>query len=412
MLFENYVRDRSVSVTEFTRLVKLTIENEPLFANVWIQGEISNFARATSGHLYFTIKDQGAALPCVMWKGSAQRIQGVNLRDGVSLQVHGSLTVYEVQGKYQLVVDQVKVGGEGDLYAEFARLKAKLESEGLFDQDRKRSLPPIIRNIGVVTSETAAAYQDILNTLRRRLPLVSVTLSPTLVQGNDAPASIVRAIELLDKQTDLDVIILARGGGSVEDLWSFNDERVVRAIAATKTPTITGVGHEIDFTLVDFASDVRAPTPTAAAEIATPITADILREDVLSVFGEISTCLSDLIEDQTNLLERTKGRIGYLSPSRKLETNVQKVDGLSLRIEQAGKNILNLHTSELKGVQKRLQSIDPRGILRRGYAIVQHRDSKKVVKLVEQVNTGSEVDVFLSNGKLGVLVQEISQEIQ
>jgi len=379
MLFENFTRDRSVTVSEFTRLIKLTIENEPLFSNVWVQGEVSNFTRATSGHLYFTMKDQGASLKCVMWKSSAFKNQGVAIKEGISLQVHGSLSLYEVSGQYQLVVDQVKVAGEGELYAEFARLKKQLEGEGLFDLSRKRPIPTSPLNIGVVTSETGAAFQDILNTLSRRLPLVTVWLAPTLVQGVDAPAGIIKALKLVNQVPNLDVIILARGG-------------------------------EIDFTLVDFASDMRAPTPTAAAEIATPISIDLLQGQI-EAYGQLLQDFSDgLIRQLEDGLSVLRSRLSYFSPARALMTQSQVVDGLSQRLNRANENIFGIKRSQLDGLLKRLESNNPHGILKRGYAIVQDRATNQIIKTASQANPKSELDVTLYDGSLVVVVTEIKTE--
>jgi len=266
---------QTYTVSKLTFHIRKLLEENEVLQDVWVQGEISNLSRPASGHIYFTLKDASAALKCVMWKTSAMRLNpsitlraGLSLRDGMAVEVHGKIGVYEPAGQYQLYADQIRPVGEGALYQEFMRLKALLEAEGLFDPDRKRNIPEIPHKIGIVTSTTGAALRDILNTLRRRLPLVEVLLAASPVQGTDAPPAIVKAIQSLHYQLP-DVIILARGGGSIEDLWAFNDERVVRAVADSQIPIICGVGHETDFTLCDFAADLRAPTPTAAAELAT-----------------------------------------------------------------------------------------------------------------------------------------------
>lgn len=410
MLFENFSRDRSVTVTEFTRLIKLTIDNEPLLSDVWVLGEVSNVTRAISGHTYFTIKDQGASLRCVMFKNNALKNLNVTLREGISLQVHGNLGVYETAGQYQLIVDQLKEAGEGELYAEFARLKKKLEAEGVFDQERKRPIPESPKRIGVVTSETGAALQDILNTLSRRLPTVIVDLAPTLVQGADAPAGIIKALAALDQIPDLDVIILARGGGSIEDLWCFNNELVVRAVAGSKTPIITGVGHEIDFTLVDFAADLRAPTPTAAAEIATPITIEMLASQLAVFQQEMTQSLSMALSQRADLLFSIKSKLTYFTPSKMLMNQAQVVDGLSQRIQRAILGIQGIKHSQLAGLARRLDSIDPKGILKRGYAIVQERNTHKIISRVEPHLLGAELDVTMAKGKLVVVVQNVMVE--
>ena len=258
------------TVSKLTFYIRKLLEENEVLQDVWVQGEISNLSRPASGHIYFTLKDSNAALKCVMWKTSAVRLR-MGLQDGMEVEVHGRIGVYEVSGQYQLYADQIRPLGEGALYQEFLRLKAMLEAEGLFAPERKRPIPLLPKKIGIVTSRTGAALHDMLHTLGRRLPIVEVLVAPSAVQGIEAPPAIVSALDSLILQSP-DVILLARGGGSIEDLWAFNDERVVRAVANSPIPIICGVGHETDFTLSDFAADLRAPTPTAAAELATQIT--------------------------------------------------------------------------------------------------------------------------------------------
>ncbi|HEX6269643.1 MAG TPA: exodeoxyribonuclease VII large subunit, partial [Anaerolineales bacterium] len=294
------------TVSRLTLYIRRLLEENEVLQDVWVQGEISNLSRPASGHIYFTLKDSSAALRCVMWKTSASRL-GIPLQDGREVEVHGRIGIYEVSGQYQLYVDQIRPLGEGALYQEFLRLKSMLEAEGLFAPERKRSIPMFPRRIGIVTSGTGAALRDMLNILRRRLPLVEVILAPSPVQGIEAPPALVEAIRLLNYHLP-DVILLARGGGSIEDLWAFNDERVVRAVAMSEVPVICGVGHETDFTLCDFAADLRAPTPTAAAELATQITLlDLnaalqnyrsrLVSSTLNLIGEKKTVLTSLIAE-------------------------------------------------------------------------------------------------------------------
>jgi exodeoxyribonuclease VII large subunit len=238
--------------------------------DLWLEGEVSNWKHAPSGHIYFTLKDEAASIRCAMWRSNIQRAAYLPAGDGEAVLAHGYVSVYEPQGVYQFYVDDVQPVGLGSLYARFEQLKARLQAEGLFDADRKRSLPHFPRRIGVVTSPSGAVLRDILNVLRRRYPLAEVIVAPTLVQGPEAPAQIVRALERVGQVPGVDVIILARGGGSLEDLWAFNDEAVARAIVAAPVPVVSGVGHETDFTIADFAADLRAPTSSAAAELVTP----------------------------------------------------------------------------------------------------------------------------------------------
>lgn len=407
MLFDERFEQHTITVTVFTRYIKAILENEPGLNNAWVEGEVSNVTRATSGHVYFTVKDQGASLSCVMWRNNAQKLKGAELREGVSIQVHGNISVYEPTGKYQLVVDQIKTTGEGSLYAEFARLKDKLDKEGLFDPSQKRALPLFPLNIGVVTSETGAAYQDILNTLRRRMPMATILLSHATVQGIDAPASIMRALQALDNQPDVDVIILARGGGSMEDLWCFNDENVVRSITATRCPVITGVGHEIDFTLADFAADMRAPTPTAAAEMASPITIEQLKDTVAGLSQTLIENAAYAIEDKLKTLSTMQQRLALMAPHKQVNTSWQKLDDLSGRLSRAMGHQMSIQRATLDGLHKRLLAHHPSLILKRGFSIVQRANDGKVVKLVEDVEVGSKLTVMVSDGRFGSTVEKL-----
>src|SRR6266540_260036 len=291
---------QTFTVSKLTFLIRKLLEENEVLQDVWVQGEISNLSRPASGHVYFTLKDSSAALKCVMWKTSAARLR-IPLQDGKAVEVHGKIGVYEVSGQYQLYADQIRPVGEGALYQEFMRLKAMLEVEGLFAPERKRPIPMFPQKIGIVTSATGAALRDMLNILRRRLPLVQVILAPSPVQGIEAPPALVKAIQALNLQSP-DIILLARGGGSIEDLWAFNDERVVRAVASSSIPIICGVGHETDFTLSDFAADLRAPTPTAAAELATQLTIQDLTVTISSLQSRLNTATLDFLNDQRTFL--------------------------------------------------------------------------------------------------------------
>src|SRR5919108_903603 len=317
------------TVSKLTFYIRKLLEENEVLQDVWVQGEISNLSRPTSGHIYFTLKDSSAALRCVMWKTSAARL-GIPLQEGKAVEVHGKIGVYEVSGQYQLYVDQIRPMGEGALYQEFMRLKAMLEAEGLFAPERKRLIPMFPQKIGIVTSATGAALRDMLNTLRRRLPLVEVILAPSAVQGAEAPPALVKAIQSLVLQSP-DVILLARGGGSIEDLWAFNDERVVRAVAMSAVPIICGVGHETDFTLCDFAADVLAPTPTAAAELATQITMIDLRASLQRYRTRLLSATLKLLAEQKTALSSLASQLRYVSPDRRIQSERQRVDELARR---------------------------------------------------------------------------------
>jgi exodeoxyribonuclease VII large subunit len=386
------------TVSKLTFYIRKLLEENEVLQDVWVQGEISNLSRPASGHIYFTLKDSSAALRCVMWKTSAVRL-GMPLQDGKAVEVHGKIGVYEVSGQYQLYADQIRPVGEGALYQEFMRLKAMLEAEGLFAPERKRLIPMFPKTIGIVTSATGAALRDMLNTLRRRLPLVEVILAPSPVQGIEAPPALVKAIQLLNYQLP-DVILLARGGGSIEDLWAFNDERVVRAVANSAVPVICGVGHETDFTLSDFAADLRAPTPTAAAELATQITMIDLHASLQSYKTRLVSGTLNRLAEQKTSLSSLISELRYVSPKRRIQSGRQHVDELTRRARSSLFHQVQLQSAHIKGMQRRLQALNPMAVLRRGYAVVTRKDDGSVVSRVEQVS--DEMKVRVSDGEFEV----------
>jgi exodeoxyribonuclease VII large subunit len=333
-----------------------------------------------------------------MWKTSAAKLD-LFPRDGMEVEVHGKIGVYEPQGQYQLYADQIRPVGEGALYQEFLRLKSMLEAEGLFDPERKRPIPEFPKRIGIVTSATGAALRDMLNTLRRRLPLVEVILAPSPVQGTEAPPALVKGVQSLNRQ-GLDVIIIARGGGSIEDLWAFNDERLVRVVADSEVPVISGVGHETDFTLCDFAADLRAPTPTAAAELATPITAQDLAGAVSNLKSLLAAYTVDIIQEKQSELAALIAQLRYASPARRIQSETQRVDDLSRRAYSSLFHRVQLQSTHVKGMHRRLEALSPLAVLARGYAVVTRKEDGKVVSRVGQA---SEVmNVKVSDGEFEV----------
>jgi len=390
--------ERPYTVSEITGRIRALLEREPLLQGVWIEGEISNFSRASSGHIYFTLKDAGAQMNAVIWRAQAQALTYVP-RSGDQVVIHGRIGLYEQAGRYQIYVDAIRPAGRGSLYQEFERLKAQLEAAGLFAPERKRPLPAYPQHIGVVTSPTAAAFRDVLNVLTRRYPLAEVLLSPTLVQGETAPPQIVAALAALNAREDVDVTLIVRGGGSLEDLWAFNDERVARAVAGSRIPVISGVGHETDFTLTDFAADHRAPTPSAAAEMATPDRAELqalLQQRQAQLARTVEARLRGF-RDRVTRLDRT---LQYLSPATRLANARQRVDDLLARADAAVAHRLVVQRQRVQGLAARLTALNPDAVLGRGYAIVRERETGHVITSAKAITAGLALILRLQDGEV------------
>ena len=392
------------SVSEITYYIRDLFAFDETLKDVWIKGEVSNMRPASSGHWYFTLKDQEAQIRCVMWRSAASR-QSVVPQDGDELEVHGSISVYEVRGEYQLYADLIRPVGVGDLYQQFERLKAQLAVEGLFDADRKREAPEFPLKIGVVTSPTAAAFQDILNVLSRRFPIAEVVLSPTLVQGGEAAGQIVRAIGRLNAYSDVDVIILSRGGGSIEDLWPFNDEFVARTVADSRIPVITGVGHDTDFTIVDFVSDARAPTPSAAAELATPDIAE-WRETLMELDADLISIIGEYLNNKRERIRVVDRNLQHVSPVQFIRNSRQRVDDLQGRVGQLGRSHLNLLRERLQSRISALNAANPDAILSRGYAIVTESESGKRIISELDAEPGTGITIQLKDGQLKARIED------
>jgi len=392
----------SYSVSEITRHIKDQLEADPTLRDIWIEGEISNWVRSRAGHCYFTLKDARASIRAVMWRAVANHLPWTP-QDGQSVRAHGYVSVYEPQGQYQFYVDTLVATGRGELYLEFEALKARLQAEGLFDAGRKRALPAFPACIGVVTSSTGAALRDILNVLDRRWPLVRVWVSPTLVQGTSAPLQIVAALQALYARRDVDLIIVARGGGSMEDLWAFNDERVARTIVESPVPVISGVGHEIDFTIADFVADLRAPTPSAAAEVAVPD-----RAEVGAQFAALDEALRGAmhrrLDEARSALQVRQQALVRLSPQGRIGRGRQGVDDLARRAERAWEHRRVLLCERVAGLERRLSGLNPYAILDRGYAVVRRRDGS-VIRVVAQAAAGEPIDVRVSDGSFPARVE-------
>lgn len=394
----------TLSVSQLTAAIRHLFDADNRLQDVWVSGEVSNMTKASSGHWYFTLKDSGSQLKCVMWRSAVLR-QPVTPRDGDAIMAHGKVSVYEPRGEYQLYADEVRSVGLGDLYLRFEELKNRLQAEGLFDAERKRPIPTFPRCIGVVTSPEAAAFQDIQNVLRRRFPLAEVLLSPTMVQGSDAPPLIAAAVERLNAYGAVDVILICRGGGSIEDLWAFNDERVARAVANSRIPIISGVGHETDFTITDFAADLRAPTPSAAAEVATP---DI--EDLRGALGRLQLDMLAVVQNKLDGLQSrvtSAGRtLGHVSPQAHIHRLRQRVDELNGRLYSSQRSRLLLLRERLAARFGALNAANPEALLERGYAIVTGSADGQRITSAHRIKPGTGITITLKDGALKARVED------
>jgi exodeoxyribonuclease VII large subunit len=397
MLFgEQELEGPTWTVGELTAYIRELFDIDYRLRSVRVEGEISNFTRARSGHLYFTIKDAQAQLKCVMWRSAAERLS-FSPDDGDSIIASGRVSVYEAGGVYQLYADSLEPAGRGALALTFERLKRDLAAEGLFAPEHKKSIPVLPVKIGIVTSIDAAALRDVLNVLGRRWPLLQVLVAPTLVQGQDAPRQIVQALQWLDGRHDIDTIILTRGGGSIEDLWPFNDEHVARAIYAADHPIIVGVGHETDFTISDFVADLRAPTPSAAAELAVPDSAEV-RAAIAEMAQAAASAMRSSLAWRSNTVGGLMRALGHLSPIKQLESGRQRTDWLAGRLDKAMFQYLVGLKSRLMVSRAAMEGLGPMATLRRGYAIVRKEDGV-LVRSAGQVEEGDRLKVQVADGE-------------
>ncbi len=390
------------SVAALTHFVRELFDSNPQLQDVSVEGEVSNLTRSTAGHLYFTLRDAQAALNCVVWRADAQQLarQPIN---GDQVVAFGSVSVYEQTGRYQLYATSVQLAGLGERLRQLEELKRRLAAEGLFDAGRKRALPAMPRHIALVTSPRGAAVSDMRRVLARRWPLALVSLLPAVVQGDSAPAEIVAALQAANRKHP-DVILLARGGGAIEDLWAFNDERVVRAIVASAAPVVTGVGHETDVTLADFAADVRAATPSVAAELATPNQYDV-RQQLDRSSARLSSLMRGALRDRSAALLDALRMLQALSPRAQLRATAARLQSLQLRLQRGVQSRLQLQRARLDRMQQLLLTLGPVPTLARGYAIVTH--AGVVVRQAQAVPPPAQVHVRLAQGSFTAEVQEI-----
>src|SRR4051812_9226713 len=382
-----------LTVSQLLRSVRMTLESR--FPLAWVRGEVSNLSRAPSGHLYFTLKDGSAQADCVMFRSRAATLDG-ELQDGAQIEARALVTLYEPRGRFQLNVEQVRRAGLGPLHERFLRLKEKLGGEGLFAREAKRPLPAFPRTIGIVTSPAAAALRDVLTTLQRRNPAISVIVYPVPVQGDGAARRIAAMLARAGERAECDVLLLVRGGGSIEDLWQFNEEAVARAIRACRIPVVVGVGHETDFTIADFAADARAATPTAAAELASPS-----RAELLGRLAECARCVSR--EMRRRLDYAAQAADGWarrlVHPAERLRSYQHRVDQFSARLGFAFLQRLKDCASVLAGLQGSLRSLDPTAVLERGYSITLNARGK-VLRDAASVRKGDHVKTRLARGQI------------
>ena len=383
------------TVTQVTTYLKDSLDRDAFLADLWVSGEVSNLSRPSSGNLYFTLKDAQTQMRCVMFRSGRG---GDLITGGDAVIVHGRLSLYPARGEVQVYVDMVQPEGTGVLHLELERLKARLEDEGLFEPTRKRPLPPFPRKVGVVTSPTGAVLQDICTVVGRRYPLAEVVLSPTPVQGNLAAPEIVEALRALNDLGDIDVIIVARGGGSLEELWPFNEEVVARAIYGSRVPVISGVGHETDTTIADLVADRRAPTPSAAAEIAVP-DATLLQQQVVAFQRDAISSMNQLVFQRQQELAAWTQRLRSRGPQ--VDTWQQRVDDLTQSLARGLATSLALAGERFAGLEQRLAALNPHAVLERGYAVVQRSDDATPVTNVGQVQPDDALTVTVRDGSFG-----------
>lgn len=397
------MQDKYVTISRINNYLKSYFDNNPHLQHVYLKGEISNFKNHTRGHLYFTLKDEESRLSAVMFQGYANTLN-FNPEDGMNVLVEGRISCYPAQGTYQIYVEKMEVDGIGNLYIEFEKLKKKLASEGLFDEKYKKPIPKYPTKIGIITASTGAAIKDILSTIKRRYPICETILFPCLVQGKSAAPDIVKQINTA-QEYDLDVIICGRGGGSIEDLWAFNEECVARAIFDSKIPIISAVGHEIDFTIADFVSDLRAPTPTGAAEMAVPTINDV-KYMIKQLRHRANEYISNMLKLKKDRLNLIKDSFILKNPLSIYEVKEQKLDMLIDNLNKNIKNILENKNHELVLMVNTLKLINPLNILDRGYSIV--KKEEKVIKDINDIQIKDNIDIRLKNGNIKAIVEEVN----
>ncbi len=393
--------DTALTITELNKYIKTIIDSDRTLSSVTVTGEISNLVYHTSGHIYFSLKDSESQIKAIMFRSSAARLK-FPLENGMRVVVHGSVSVYTQGGSYQLYANTIEPDGIGALYLAYERLKEKLSEEGLFSPEYKREIPKIPEAIGVITSPTGAAVRDIINVLGRRFPLAKIYIYPSLVQGEGAPENLISALDYFDKTSLVDVIIIGRGGGSLEDLFAFNDEALARKIFSVKIPVISAVGHETDFTICDFVSDLRAPTPSAAAELAVPDVRELLvRLDTSE--ERLNTALLSLVGRKRELLSRVLEKGAFRDTAALTEDRRERLSELSLELSDAIRDLIDAKKSSLLLASEKINILNPLSVLTRGFSVAQKNG--KAIRTKSDVALGDRIEVRLKDGVLGALVE-------
>lgn len=440
------------TIKEINKYIRMRMDVDPVLSDVWLRGEVSNFTHHSSGHMYFTLKDKESRIKCVMFASHNARLKFMP-REGSKVLARGTISVFERDGAYQFYANDMQPDGLGSLYLAYEQLKAQLEEEGLFAQSRKRSLPLFPRQIGVVTSPTGAAVRDIITTLQRRYPIANIVIAPVQVQGQLAAPSIVKAIQMLNREGNCDVLIVGRGGGSLEELWAFNEESVAREIAASAIPVISAVGHETDFTIADFVADIRAATPTAAAELAVPHLQEV-KARLTRNKEKLSYALNKQVSDLSQRLRRAQQSSTFVQPKRfflqqaervdylqtGLQVNLRKrIDKNQIKISQLESKLARLHpengillmkknvhvaSTQLEQVMKRLlddkklnvissmkqlDALSPLKVMARGYSLA-YSENQQLIKNSAQVHVGDRIHVKLSDATLNCVVEKIKED--
>ena len=395
------------SVTQLNEYVRMLLDGNAVLSDIWIKGEISNFTNHRTGHMYFSVKDAGASVRVVMFKAHAARLK-FEPRDGMKVLLHGRVSAYVPGGQYQFYADLMEADGLGSLYLAFEQCKARLQAEGLFDPARKKQIPRLPGRVGIITSPTGAAIRDIINVTGRRYPQGELLIFPSLVQGEQAAAYLAGGIRYFNRAQNVDVIIIGRGGGSIEDLWAFNDERLAREIAASAIPVISAVGHETDFTICDFVADLRAPTPSAAAELVFP--------DRLALKAELDARLARIGALTLSGVQARKRQLQTLSASRALRSPAtvlaekqMRVDELWLRLQSAGQQMTERKKQTLGAAVGKLEALSPLAVLKRGYAVATDRDGG-VATSASAFEVGQSMTVRFADGAVNATVQSIEKE--